>query len=441
MPTPPQARAAELSFLLHDTGARILVVQARDDLVTDVAPALEGSSIEHVIEFGGSGGWTPWEELVAGEADAFERAGAAPRHTRDFVAHRRHDWASEGLLSHEPAFHLGGHAVGEATGVAAGERWAAAAPVGHALGFIYHTIFTLLHGATVVLVEQFSRPQALLNAIAEHQVDTFTAVMATWAAMKTRLESESADVSSLHRAYAMWQSASSSEVSDWWAARGLELLNNFGSTAFATWILAGRTGDPAGRAALGRTSPGYKIQAVDLESEGVDPVPVGAPGRMAVVGVTGLTYWNRPELQERDVRSGWTLVDDMIRFDEHSSSAHYLGRTDYVISTAGFKVAPVEVEEVLATHPDVREVAVLGAPDPIRQEIVSAFVAVKEGVTADDALRRDLQELVRNTLSPYKYPRLIEFVDALPRDQVGKLQMRTLQERLANRTDTARVTV
>lgn len=146
-----------------------------------------------------------------------------------------------------------------------------------------------------------------------------------------------------------------------------------------------------------------------------------------VRGPTGLTYWNRPDLQARDVVDGWTLVDDMIRFDADGNAA-YLGRTDFLISSAGYKIAPVEVEEVLARHPAVREVGVVGTPDPERQEAVVAFVVPAGGISADDNLRRELQELVRSRLSPYKYPRRVEFVASLPRDPVGKVQSRVLKE-------------
>jgi 2-aminobenzoate-CoA ligase len=270
-----------------------------------------------------------------------------------------------------------------------------------------------------------------LEAIGTHRVDTFTAISATWARLLEVLDrvGGSNDTSSLRRAYAMWQSASASDIYDGWRARGVELLNNFGSTAFATWVLVPqpRPGEQVPRASLGRPTPGYEVKAIDAEATGVQSVPAGTTGRMAVRGPTGLTYWNRLENQRRDVVQGWTLVDDLIRFDA-DGNADYFGRTDYVISTAGYKVAPVEVERVLAKHPAVREVGVVGTPDAIRQEVVTAFVALKPGALPGDELRRELQDLAKAELSPYKYPRRVEFVSALPRDPVGKVQPRVLQE-------------
>jgi len=429
VPTSPQARAAELRFFLEDTMPRVLVAQRGADLADDVEPALTGTTVERVLTFGEAGG-DGFEDLDAEVASAsgdFE----GPALDGDSLAIIWHTGGTtgkpKGCYHTQRRFLLGGYAFAGATGVRTGERWAAGAPIGHALGFIYHTIFTLLHGATIVTIEDFARPETVLQAIAKHEVYAFTAIAASWARM---LEAIAADpglgeLPTLGRAYAMWQSASSTEVYDAWKARGVELLNNFGSTAFATWILVPRVGEPFPPASLGRPSPGYRIQTVDPDA-GVVPVGPGEGGRMAVQGPTGLTYWRRPELQRRDVVEGWNLVDDLIRFDDQGNAA-YLGRTDFIISTAGYKVAPVEVEEVLARHPAVREVAVIGTPDPIRQEIVTAFVALNPGHAECDWLRKELQDLVKRELSPYKYPRRIEFVEALPRDLVGKVQPRILK--------------
>jgi 2-aminobenzoate-CoA ligase len=224
----------------------------------------------------------------------------------------------------------------------------------------------------------------------------------------------------------MWQTASSTDVRTGWKSRGIELINNFGSTSFATWALLPRHDEEFAPASLGKPLPGYDIIAATVADGTVTPKTDG-PGQMAWKGLTGLTYWNRPELQVRDVVDGWSLSDDLILFDE-TGNADYLGRTDYMISTAGYKVAPAEVEIALSEHPVVREVSVVGAPCPIRQEIVVAFVALQQGAESGPELARELQTHVKSRLSPYKYPRRVYFVDAIPRDAVGKVRGRVLQE-------------
>jgi 2-aminobenzoate-CoA ligase len=170
------------------------------------------------------------------------------------------------------------------------------------------------------------------------------------------------------------------------------------------------------------------VLAVDPDlSRGLRPVATGEPGRMAVRGPTGLTYWRLPAKQRVDVQLGWSLQDDLIRFDQ-DGLADYLGRTDFMISTAGHKIAPVEVETALSTHPAVREAVVFGLPDATRRETVAAFVVLNQGFSPSDGLRRELQDYVKSRLAPYKYPRRLDFIDAIPRDSVGKVQPRILKE-------------
>jgi 2-aminobenzoate-CoA ligase len=428
MPTPAQARAEELRYFLDDAGARVLFVGARADLAEEVPAAVEGSTVETVLAFG-EGEEIPyprWEEAL----DLSERD--LPAVASDSVAILWHTGGTtgqpKGCYHTHRRYLYGGYSLGQALDIRPGERWAAATPVGHALGFLQHTTFSLLHGAAAVMVEDFHRPASLLEAIERHRITTFTAITATWARMLDVITAgEDVDTSSLERGFAMWQSASSAEVFDGWKRRGVELRNNFGSTAFAAWALVPRQGRPVPRAALGPAAPGYEARAIELETDGVESVPTGVTGQLAVKGPTGLTFWRRPELQRRDVRDGWTLHDDLIALDPDGNAA-YLGRTDHLISSAGYKIAPGEVERALGSHPAVVEVAVVGAPDAIRQEVVMAFVVLEDPEAADAEMRKRLQDFAKQQISPYKYPRLIQFVEALPRDAVGKVQSKVLSQ-------------
>jgi 2-aminobenzoate-CoA ligase len=433
---PPLARAGEVEFFLADTQPRLLVLMQADELSFDRFPGLT------VVAASGPGDLT-WDALLAS-------AGPRPDVTTDLdrVAIVWHTGGTtgrpKGCYHTQRRFLLGGLSLGMATGAAPGQRWAAAAPMGHALGFIHSTNFTLLNGVTLVVVSDFARPAVMLEALARHEVTQFTAIAASWAGLLEALETGDApEPAALTRGFAMWQSSSASEVADGWRRRGIELLNNFGSTAFATWVLvppvlvppvlvppvpvpgAGRA---VARASLGQAAPGYEVLAVDPDlSQGLRPVATGEPGRMAVRGPTGLTYWRLPAKQRVDVQFGWSLQDDLIRFDQ-DGLADYLGRTDFMISTAGHKIAPVEVETALSSHPAVREAVVFGLPDATRRETVAAFVVLNQGFSPSDGLRRELQDYVKSRLAPYKYPRRLDFIDAIPRDSVGKVQPRILKE-------------
>jgi 2-aminobenzoate-CoA ligase len=435
---PPLARAADVEFFLEDTQPRLVVLmQPEGDAVWAVLDSVPGLTVVSTVA-GQRPGAVAWDLLLSdpgprplGEAD-LDRV-AIVWHTGGTTGRPK------GCYHTQRRFLLGGLSLGMATGAAPGQRWAAAAPMGHALGFIHSTNFTLLNGVTLVVVSGFARPAVMLEALARHEVTQFTAIAATWAGLLEALDAgEGPEPTALTRGFAMWQSSSAAQVADGWRRRGIELLNNFGSTAFATWVLVPPVPPvlpvdrPVPRASLGRAAPGYEVLAIDPDlSQGPRPVTAGEPGRMAVRGPTGLTYWRLPGKQHTDVRFGWSLQDDLIRFDE-DGLADYLGRTDFMISTAGHKIAPVEVETALVSHSAVREAVVFGLPDATRQEMVAAFVVLNPGFSASAGLRRELQDFVRSRLAPYKYPRRLDFIDTIPRDSVGKVQPRILKELVLN---------
>jgi 2-aminobenzoate-CoA ligase len=417
---PPLARAAEVEFFLDDTQPRLVILtQPESDEIHAVFERVPRLTVISASE---------WDALLEG-------AGPRPVVETDLdrVAIVWHTGGTtgrpKGCYHTQRRFLLGGLSLGMAAAAVPGQRWAAAAPMGHALGFIHSTNFTLLNGVTLVVVSDFARPTVMLEALARHEVTQFTAITATWARLLEALEARPAlEPAALTRGFAMWQSSSASEVADGWRRRGIDLLNNFGSTAFATWVLVPPTDKAVPRASLGQATPGYEVLAIDPDlSQGLRPVATGEPGRMAVRGPTGLTYWRLPGKQRTDGQFGYSLQDDLIRFDR-DGLADYLGRTDFMISTAGHKIAPVEVETVLSKHPAVREAVVFGLPDATRREMVAAFVVLNQGCSPSDELRRELQDFVKSRLAPYKYPRRLDFIDTIPRDSVGKVQPRILKE-------------
>lgn len=428
-PVPAHARPSECRHYLADSGARYLFAHARTDN-DGLEKSLEGLGVERIFAFGDGHDKLPfasWDVLTTGSGPP----ASLPRTPADLPAIVWHTGGTtgkpKGCYHTHRRFLLGGYLLGKALQIGYGQRWAAAAPIGHALGLIYHTIYTLLNGATAVFVERYQDANSILEAVESLKIETFTALTATWAKMADELQRGKArDTSSLRLCYAMWQSASASEVYDFWHARGVPLLNNFGSTAFATWVLVPQLGAASPRASLGRALPGFQVEAVEVKDGKVKPLPAGTIGRMAVKGPTGLTYWGLPDLQTRDVVDGWSLSDDILRFDA-DGNAEYLGRTDYMISSAGFKIAPVEVENELTRHAAVREVSVVPAPCPIRQEMVVAYVALNPGFTPSEALKTELRDCVKAELSSYKAPRRIEFIESLPRDALGKVQTRLVK--------------
>jgi 2-aminobenzoate-CoA ligase len=163
--------------------------------------------------------------------------------------------------------------------------------------------------------------------------------------------------------------------------------------------------------------PGY--QACVLDDEG-RPVAPGVIGHLAVKGPTGCRYL-ADERQRQYVKHGWNVTGDAYVLDERGYF-HFQSRTDDLIVSAGYNIAAPEVEDALLAHPAVAECAVIGVPDEERGQLVKAFVVLREGHRPGEALVQELQDFVKRSIAPYKYPRAIEFRDSLPRTETGKLQ-------------------
>jgi 2-aminobenzoate-CoA ligase len=216
----------------------------------------------------------------------------------------------------------------------------------------------------------------------------------------------------------------------WHAATGIELMDGIGSTEMLHIFI----GSPQGAirpGATGRPVPGYEAKVVD--EDGCE-VPPGTIGRLAVRGPTGCRYLD-DERQTIYVRDGWNFTGDSYVMDE-DGYFWYQARTDDMIVSSGYNIAGPEVEAALLTHPAVAECGVVGASDPERGQIVKAYVVLRPGHTGDPALARSLQDFVKAEIAPYKYPRAVAFVDALPRTETGKLQRFRLRE-IANARETA----
>jgi len=183
-------------------------------------------------------------------------------------------------------------------------------------------------------------------------------------------------------------------------------------------VFISAAGDDVRPGATGKAVPGYVARIIDDEGK---PLPPGTVGRLAVKGPTGCRYLDDP--RQRDyVQDGWNVTGDAYMMDSEGYF-WYQGRTDDMIVSSGYNIAAAEVEAVLLEHPCVAECAVVGVPDEARGTIVKAFVVLHAlAHFAAPPAAAELQEFVKARIAPYKYPRAIEFVSALPRTETGKLQ-------------------
>jgi 2-aminobenzoate-CoA ligase len=203
---------------------------------------------------------------------------------------------------------------------------------------------------------------------------------------------------------------------------GLELIDGIGATEMLHIFIAA-AGAEIRPGATGKPVPGYRAKVVDARGR---EVPPGTVGRLAVQGPTGCRYLADP--RQRDyVQHGWNLTGDSFVMDD-DGYFWFQARADDMIVSAGYNIAGPEVENALLTHPAVAECAVIGQPDAERGQIVKACVVLRVGLVGDEALVKELQSHVKQTIAPYKYPRRIAFLEQLPKTATGKLQRFRLRQ-------------
>ncbi len=299
----------------------------------------------------------------------------------------------------------------------------ASPPMAFTYGLGGMLIFPLRCGAASLLIEK-TAPPLLAEAIARHRA---TVVFTAPTAYRAMLRLADADLTTLQQCVSAGEHLPPATWEAWRELTGLRIIDGIGATEMLH-IFISSSGDDIRPGATGRTVPGFRARVVDDAGQ---EVPDGTVGRLQVRGPVGCRYL-ADERQRDYVRDGWNVTGDSYLRDE-DGYFWYQARTDDMIISSGYNIAGPEVEGALLRHPDVAEVAVVGVPDAERGAVIKAFVVLQAGTEVDDATTRLLQDFVKQQIAPYKYPRLIEFVDALPRTSSGKVQRFRLREQAGTR--------
>jgi 2-aminobenzoate-CoA ligase len=285
-------------------------------------------------------------------------------------------------------------------------------------------LFPMRVGASTVLLEQATPPQ-LLQGMQDFRVTVCFTAPTAYRAMAALCSGF--DLSSLKKCVSAGEHLPAATFEKWRAATGIKIIDGIGSTEMLH-IFISASGDDIRAGSTGRAVPGYRARVVDGDGK---EVPRGTIGHLAVQGPTGCRYLDDTERQRAYVKDGWNLPGDSYRMDE-DGYFWYQARTDDLIVSSGYKISGPEVENALLDHPSVSECGVVGIPDEKRGCIVKAFVVLRPGITATEGTAKELQDFVKAQIAPYKYPRSIEFVSALPRTETGKLQRFRLRETVAS---------
>lgn len=293
------------------------------------------------------------------------------------------------------------------------DLFAGTPPLGFAYGVSGLLSCPLRIGASVLLLER-ATPAEHADAIARFGA---TVLFTSPTAYKAILRADKAGaLATIRRAVSAGEHLPKSVWEEFLEKTGVRIIDSIGSTEMLNFFV-GAADDDIRPGSTGKAIPGYHAEVFGPDGR---RLPDGMPGHLATLGPTGCRYLADPR-QANYVQNGWNITGDTYTRDA-DGYFWYHGRSDDIIVSAGYNIAPAEIERALEQHPDVKECAVVGKPDPDRGMIVHAAVVLWDGSTGDAAKISELQTFMKQHIAPYKYPRSIEFVDALPRTTTGKVQ-------------------
>jgi 2-aminobenzoate-CoA ligase len=411
--TMPLLRAKEIAYPIAKARIRLALCDQRLDEEMEKARALAGG-LERVVYWGG-GGAEALEALMA--KPGYERFAACDTASDD-VCLIGFTSGTTGEPKGTMHFHRDMLATCDSYGrhvlcADAQDRFIGSPPLAFTFGLGGLVLFPLRVGAATILIEKVA-PDDLLAAIAKFGATIAFTAPTAYRAMLSKLATH--DVSSLRKCVSAGEALPKATFEAWLAATGIKILDGIGATEMLH-IFIGSPESEVRAGATGRAVPGYEARVVDADGNEVPPNTIG---RLAVRGPTGCRYL-ADKRQRQYVQGGWNITGDTYLMDE-DGYFWYQARSDDMIVSAGYNIAGPEVEAALLAHPAVAECGVVGAPDEERGQIVKAYVVLRSGYSGDAACTKVLQEHVKATIAPYKYPRAIEYVSQLPRTQTGKLQ-------------------
>lgn len=424
MTTMHALRALEITQILERTSPAVALVDHRfaEDLEEAVAGFAREGDRPAVVRYGGTG-----EDDLTVRAAAKSGAFDAVPTAADDVALLGPTSGSTGVPKVTMHFHRDILANADTFArhilqPTEDDVFACSAPFAFTFGLGSLVVFPLRFGASALLTER-TTPVQLAELAAQHGVTVLATAPTAYRAI---LKEGRADLlQGVQKAVSAGEHLPQETWQRVYEETGLKLINGIGATEMLH-VFISAAGDDIRPGATGRAVPGYRATILDADGNELAP---GELGRLAVIGPTGCRYL-ADERQLSYVVNGWNATGDTF-YRDADGYFYYQARADDMIVSSGYNIGAPEVEAAINEHPDVMESGVVGRPDAERGTVVCAFVVLRDGVEGDDAKRREIQDFVKSRIAPYKYPRDVRFVEALPRNPSGKLQHYRLREQAA----------
>ncbi len=437
MPTPTLSTPHDIEYRVNSAEAVAAIVDHEyADRVDEARPNLPGLK-HHIIIGGDRDGWTRYEEVMKTASRKLEKEDVEPTKSEDpFLIYFTSGTESyPKMVLHTQSYPIGHKATGymvqdvkptDLQWTIADTGWAKTA---------WGKFFPQwMYGAAVLQWYARGRFNAriVMKILEEYGVSIFCAPPTAYRMMILQEDLKDFDFHNLRHSLSAGEPLNPEVIRVWKEATGLDIYDYYGQTETVA-IVGNSKWFPIRAGSMGKPTVGFDVRIVDDDG---NELPVGEEGHIAVKvnprppGIMK-EYWKRPEANEESFRGDWYFTGDKAFMDE-DGYFWFVGRADDVIKSSGYRIGPFEVESALQEHPAVVESAVIGVPDPdgVRGQLVKSYVVLKDGYEPTEELKKELQNHVKNLTAPYKYPRIIEFVDAdyLPKTQSGKIKRKELRK-------------
>ena len=419
--TMPLMRKRDLEPIINKAQAQFALCDER--LVDDLSAATESSPfIQRIMQFNGSGeagAAAELERLMATKETTFTPVDTAADDPAIIAFTSGTTGAPKGTIHfHRDILAMCICANSYVARPEPTDIFIGSPPIAFTFGLGILVGMPLYAGASVVLLEA-TPPLELARAIGAFKATLCATAPTAYRAILNHINDF--DLSSLKKTASAGEKLPLPTYLEWLAATGIKMLDFFGSTEMIH-VFISAVGDDIRPGASGKAITGYRACILGDDNQ---PVAPGTLGRLAVKGPTGCKYL-ADERQKKYVVNGWNLTGDVCTMDE-DGYVWYQGRTDDMIISSGYNISGAEVEAALLPHEAVTECGVVGIPDEARGMLIKAFIVLAGGYQASERLAGELQEFVKQSIAPYKYPRVIEFIAALPKTQTGKIQRNKLR--------------
>lgn len=408
-------RQKELDQIINMAQVDIIIIE--EGLAIDLLQACEGK-VKHVISYGKDS--SKLDQVLRQKRGHFD----AVKTASDDVAMLAFTSGTTGLPKATMHFHRDIMAMADSFArhilkPIPEDVFCGSPPLAFTFGLGGLLVFPARFGASVVYFDG-SGPDMLLDIVERYRVTALFTAPTAYKAISAKLEGR--NISSLRICVSAGENLPLSVSDQFFNKTGIRLIDGIGATEMIH-VFISASGSDIKPGATGKVVPGYEAEIWDEHNQ---PLPYGKEGKLVVRGPTGCRYLNG-DRQETYVVNGWNVTGDIFKKDA-DGYFWFVARGDDMIISAGYNIAAPEVEQAIMGHDAVSECAVIGVPDEDRGNLVKAFIVLKNGVEKSENLSHDIQKYVKETVAPYKYPRIIEFVDGLPKSATGKLLRKELRK-------------